>query len=186
MKKGKKVKEITKYGYVKSIKGEVAVDIQTEHLINNGVLVDHIYNGDGTETIFDAIASLEYDEDQVVIYSGAVLGRWNLKKLMLKMAGLKNTLYNCKSGKDIHFNEGKEIASLIADMEDAERRNGGKGGKPYSISLKDHKRIHKMRDDGMNAREMCEALGWDYKKRGTTVWRCTWRDLPTKANREKK
>lgn len=170
MKKVKKVKIITKYGYVKSIQGEVSVDIQKEHLVRKGVSVDHIYNGDGTETIFDAIRSFREDEDQLVIYSGSIIGKWNFKKMNKEMGPIPQTLYLCKGDITVEFSEWEKIDGLLGHIEAVERRNGGRGGKPDSVSLKDHKRIHKMRDDGMNSREICEALGWD-KERKTTVWR---------------
>lgn len=159
-----------KMGYSKAIKGEVSVDIQKQRLIDYGVLPDHIYNGDDGQTIMDVVNSIREDSDQIVIYSGAVIGRWNLKQLMREMSDMPNALYSIKAEKEIHFNEGDSIASLIDDMEACERRNGGKGGKPNSIGIKTHKRIHKMRDDGMNSKEICAALGYDESK-NTTVWR---------------
>ena len=164
------MEKVIKIGYVKSIQGEVSLNIQREHLINNGVAPEHIYEGDTGQTILDVIGSLRHEDDQIVIWSGAVVGRHNLKRLMREMSGLKNTLFNVKANKEIKFTEGDDIATLIDDMEAVERRNGGQGGKPNSISPKGHRRIHKMRDDGMNAREITEAMGYD-ESRKTTVWR---------------
>lgn len=170
MKKVKKVKIITKYGYVKSIQGEVSVDIQKEHLIRKGVSVAHIYNGDGTQTIFDAIRSFREDEDQLVIYSGSIVGKWNFKKMNKEMGPIPQTLYLCKGDITVDFSEWENIDGLLGHIETVERRNGGQGGKPNSISPKGHRRIHDMRDDGMNAREITEAMGYE-ESRKTTVWR---------------
>ena len=54
--KGKKVK----LGYVKTIKGEVPVDVQIQHLRGYGVDEDKIYNGDEEhENIFEVINSFQ-------------------------------------------------------------------------------------------------------------------------------
>lgn len=185
MQKVKKVTEITKYGYAKSIKGEIAVDVQREHLIKNGVKDYHIYEASENQTIFDAIDSFDHDEDQLVIYSGSLIGKWDFKKLNKIMGSIPQTLYICKGDITVEFVEGEEIDAIFTHIKDVEIRNGKKGGKPFSVSLKDHKRIHKMRDDNMNAKEICEALGWD-KKRHTTVWRTCNRELPPEVNRENK
>ena len=67
----------------------------------------------------------------------------------------------------------------LDDIEKAERRRGGQGGKPNSIGAQKHKRILKMADEGLNSREITEQLnltrkptennGKPYEK--TTVWR---------------
>lgn len=181
MEKAKKVKVITKLGYVKYIKGEVSVAIQIEHLINKGVSKEHIYNTDGAQTIFDAIASFREDGDQLVVYSGSIVGKWNFKKMNKEMGPIPQTLYLCKGDITVEFSEWENIDGFLGHIEAIERRNGGHGGKPVSVFLKDHKRIHKMREDGMNAREICEALGWD-KERKTTVWR--WMKKPINEGKE--
>lgn len=170
-----------KIGYTKTIKGEVSVNIQRERLIDYGVSAHHIYDGDGDQTMMDAINSIRDADDQIVVFSGAVIGRWNLKKLLKEMGGRDNTLYSIKAGKSISFQGAINIAALIDDMEAAERRNGGQGGKPPSISFRDHRRIHKMRNDGLNAREITEALGYE-PSRHTTVWRYMTKGLPQNKN----
>lgn len=174
------MKIITKYGYAKSIKGEISVEMQREHLIKNGVLKDHIYEGDTGQTIFDAINSFEWDEDQIVIYSGAVIGKWNFKKMNKVMATIPQTLYLCKGDVTVEFKEGEEFDALLGHIDACERRTRVKGGRHASVTLKDHKRIHKLRDDGFNPRQICEALDWDFEKKGTTVWRWMKRPIDEK------
>lgn len=164
------MENITKLGYIKSIQGEVSVTIQTEHLIKQGVEVDHIYNGDKDQTILDVIDSIRNPTDMIVIYSGSVIGRWNFKKFLKQMGPLENLIYSCVAKKAFKLTAGEDVAALMDDMEAVERRNGRKGGKPPSISKTDHKRIHKLRDDGHNAKEITAALGFD-EGRHTTVWR---------------
>lgn len=159
-----------KLGYVKYIIGEVSVAIQIERLINKGVSKEHIYNTDDEQTIFDAIASFREDGDQLVVYSGSIVGKWNFKKMNREMGPIPQTLYLCKGDITVNFSEWESIDGLLSHIEAIERRNGGQGGKPNSISPKNHKCIHKMRDDGMNAREITEAMGYD-ENRKTTVWR---------------
>lgn len=170
-----------KIGYVKSIQGEVPAGIQREHLIAAGVLMEHIHDGDQEQTLFTAIADFRNDDDQLAVYSGSVIGAWNFEKLNKIMGRAPQTMYVCKGDLTVKFVEGEKHSTLYAHIKDVARRNGGNGGKPDSISIKDHKRIHKLRDDGFNSREICETLGYDPVKRGTTVWR-----YMTKAIRENK
>lgn len=160
-----------KIGYVKAIKGEVPTDIQREHLIAGGVLPEHIHDGDKGQTIFTAIDDFRNDDDQIAVYSGAVIGAWNFEKINKIMGKIPQTLYVCKGDMTVKFTEGEKHSALYAHIKDVGRRQGGKGGPKNSFTKKQHERIHTLRDTGLNSREICDEMGLDYKKRGTTVWR---------------
>ncbi len=174
-----KGKIMLKIGFIKTIKGEISAKEQTKALVAYGCILENIHDGDKDETILNVIASIRDPLDQVVIYSGAVVGRPHLKKLLREMSKIDNGLYNVKAEKLTYFKEGDEIASLIDDIERAERRRGGQGGKPNSIGVQVHTRILKMAGKGLNSREITEQLnltrkpkenkGKPYEK--TTIWR---------------
>lgn len=168
-----------KIGFIRTIKGEISAKEQTRALEVYGCDIANIHDGDKGGTILNVIASIRDPLDQVVIYSGAVVGRPHLKKLLREMFQIDNGLYNVKADKLIYFQEGDGIASLIDDIERAERRRGGQGGKPNSIGVQVHNRILKMAAKGLNSREVTEQLnltrkatenkGKPYEK--TTIWR---------------
>lgn len=180
------MEEITKYGYVKFITGELSIEMQKEHLIKYGVHPSHIYGGgkNSEQTIFDTIASLRFDKDEVVVYSGAIIGKRNFKKINKEMGPIPQKLHLCKGDITVDFVEWEKIDALFTHIEDIERRNGGQGGKPPSVSERDHKRILKMDDEGMNTREITQALGWG-KDRETTVWRWAAKELKNRGKASK-